>query len=227
MTSSTRSCGPRGGTATGTRTGTGTGTGTGTCGVNDSRIATDARPEPPPTRVPRPYAGPHLIKPNDPPHIFRATDSFKTGPFPMLLSGLALPLPSRLFTQFSHVITCWCECVRCCVSESVSESPYVRSSIDLSCVTDNGLKHEHYRCDPVAVRRLGRGWARNAPTHTHSTHETSSTLTHTLTHETNSARPSRPQGSPQRRLQTQPQQTATSAAARASGGQGDRAACSH
>ena len=37
-----------------------------------------------------------------------------------------------------------------------------------SHVTDKGLKNEHYRCDPVAVRRLGQGWARNAPTYTHA-----------------------------------------------------------
>ena len=37
----------------------------------------------------------------------------------------------------------------------------------LSRVTDRMLKGEHYRCDPVAVRRLGQGWARNAPAYTH------------------------------------------------------------
>ena len=37
----------------------------------------------------------------------------------------------------------------------------------LSHITDKGLKNEHYRCDPVAARRLGQGWARNAPTYTH------------------------------------------------------------
>ena len=52
-----------------------------------------------------------------------------------------------------------------CVTIGARLAVSIRSC--LSRVTDKGLKNEHYRCDPVAVRRLGQGWARNAPTYTH------------------------------------------------------------